>query len=153
MNDVLHRAAKVVAGVVAEENVKPVMEELTHIRERIRYGRVMNNRRLHSIPFRRIQFYISYKSMGRGFKPETVKAENTSRTSMCGEISKPNGHFKCRRCGFQADRHLVAAWNIAMKRSMWGALPLPPKALYEPQIIEVRGRIKIYEFHNGVFGC
>ncbi|MEM3568451.1 MAG: hypothetical protein QXW47_04740 [Candidatus Jordarchaeales archaeon] len=37
MNDVLHRAAKVVAGLVAEENVKPVMEELTHIRERIRW--------------------------------------------------------------------------------------------------------------------
>ncbi|MEM3465104.1 MAG: zinc ribbon domain-containing protein [Candidatus Jordarchaeales archaeon] len=113
------------------------------------------NRRFHSIPFRKIQFYISYKGMERGFKPETVNAENTSRTSMCGEISKPNGHvFKCRRCGFQADRPLVAAWNIAMKRSMWGALPLPPKALYEPQIIEVRGEgIKIYESHNGVFGC
>ncbi|MEM2712128.1 MAG: hypothetical protein QXX18_03785 [Candidatus Jordarchaeales archaeon] len=32
MNDVLHRAAKIVTRIVAEENVKPVMEELTHIR-------------------------------------------------------------------------------------------------------------------------
>ncbi|MEM1512404.1 MAG: zinc ribbon domain-containing protein [Candidatus Jordarchaeales archaeon] len=137
VNDVLHRAAKVVAGVVAEENVKPVMEELTHIRERIRYGGVMN-RRLHSIPFRRIQFYISYKGMERGFKPETVDAKNTSRTCpMCGEISKPNGHvFKCRRCGFQADRHFVAAWNIAMKLLMCRPLPLAAKATDEFKEVE-----------------
>ncbi|MBS7247333.1 MAG: transposase [Candidatus Freyarchaeota archaeon] len=136
VNDVLHRAAKIVAGVVAEENVKPVMEELTHIRERIRYGRVMN-RRLHSIPFRRIQFYISYKGMEHGFKPETVDAKNTSRTSMCGEISKPNGHvFKCRKCGFQADRHFVAAWNIAMKLLMCRPLPLAAKATDEFKEVE-----------------
>ncbi|MCR8472464.1 MAG: transposase, partial [Crenarchaeota archaeon] len=106
-------------------------------RERIRYGREMN-RRLHSIPFRKIQFYTSYKSMELGFKPETVKAENTSRTCpICGEISKPNGHvFKCRKCGFQADRHFIAAWNIAMKHPMWGALPLPPKATDEFKEVE-----------------
>ncbi|MEM3512245.1 MAG: transposase, partial [Candidatus Jordarchaeales archaeon] len=137
VNDVLHRAAKVVAGVVAEENVKPVMEELTHIRERIRYGRVMN-RRLHSIPFRRIQFYISYKGMEHGFKPETVDAKNTSKTCpMCGEISKPNGHvFKCRKCGFQADRHFVAAWNIVMKLLMCRSLPLAAKATDEFKEVE-----------------
>ncbi|MEM3868768.1 MAG: transposase [Candidatus Jordarchaeales archaeon] len=136
VNDVLHRAAKVVAGVVAEENVKPVMEELTHIRERIRYGRVMN-RRLHSMPFRRIQFYISYKGMEHGFKPETVDAKNTSRMCpMCGGL-KPNGHvFKCRRCGFQADRHFVAAWNIAMKLLMCRPLPLAAKATDEFKEVE-----------------
>ncbi|MEM2167969.1 MAG: hypothetical protein QXR74_06385 [Candidatus Bathyarchaeia archaeon] len=63
--------------MVAEENVKPVMEKLTYIKGGIRYSRKVN-RRLHSIPFRRIQFYISYKSMELSFKPETVKAENTS---------------------------------------------------------------------------
>ncbi|MEM2829500.1 MAG: transposase [Candidatus Jordarchaeales archaeon] len=137
VNDVLHRAAKIVAGVVAEENVKPVMEDLTHIRERIRYGGVMN-RRLHSIPFRRVQFYISYKGMEHGFKPETVDAKNTSRTCpMCGEISKPNGHvFKCRKCGFQADRHFVAAWNIAMKLLMCRPLPLAAKATDELKEVE-----------------
>ncbi|MEM2812566.1 MAG: transposase, partial [Candidatus Bathyarchaeia archaeon] len=137
VNDILHRATKIIAGIIAEENVKPVMEKLTHIRERIRYGREMN-RRLHSIPFRKIQFYTSYKSMELGFKPETVKAENTSRACpICGEISKPNGHvFKCRKCGFQADRHFIAAWNIAMKHPMWGALPLPPKATDEFKEVE-----------------
>jgi IS605 OrfB family transposase len=90
------------AMIVAEENVKPVMEELKDIRM---------NSRLHSIPFRKIQSTIPYKSVERGYKLETVEAKNTSKTCpICGELSKPNGHvFKCSRCGIQADRHLVAA--------------------------------------------
>ena len=141
VNAILHKASKVIAGIVSEEHVKPVMEKLKDIRERIRYGRKMN-RRLHAMPFRKVQSYISYKAMERCFNPEMVNAKNTSRTCpICGELSKPNGHaFKCGKCGFQADRHLVAAWNVAMKRSMWGALSLPPKALNEPIVIEVRGK-------------
>jgi len=141
VNAILHKTSKIIAEIVKREKVIPVVEELKGIRERIRYAKRMN-RRLHSIPFRKIQFYISYKSMEHGFKPESVKAKNTSRTCpICGEINKPNGHiFKCRRCGFQADRHLTAAWNIAAKLSMWGASPLPPKAPHEPLTIEVKGK-------------
>ncbi len=108
------------------------MENLRGIRRRIRYRKRMN-RRLHSIPFRKIQLYISYKSMEHGFKPETVNPRNTSKMCpICGELNKPNGHvFRCKTCGFQADKHLVAAWNIAAKLPMWGALPLPPKAACE----------------------
>jgi len=141
INDILHRASKIVAKIASEENVQPVMENLADIRKKIQYGRKMN-RRLHSMPFRKIQFYISYKAMERGFKPKFIKPRNTSKTCpICGELNKPNGHvFKCKKCGFQADRHLVAAWNIAVKLPMWGALPLPPKALDEPLAIEVRGK-------------
>ena len=60
---------------------------------------------------------------------------------ICGEVSKPNGHaFKCGRCGFQADRHLVAAWSTAAKLLMRLPLPLAAKALNEPLIIEVKGK-------------
>ncbi|MFN4336610.1 MAG: RNA-guided endonuclease InsQ/TnpB family protein [Candidatus Nitrosocaldus sp.] len=129
VNEILHKASKLIAKIVAEENVKPVMENLKDIRERIQYGSRMN-RRLHTIPFRKVQSYISYKSIEKGFEPEYVSAKNTSRRCpICGKLSKPNGHlFKCGECGFQADRHLTAAWNIATRLSMWGALPLPPKA-------------------------
>ncbi|MEM3441078.1 MAG: transposase [Candidatus Bathyarchaeia archaeon] len=141
VNEVLHKSSKFIAHIIAEENVKPVMEVLTNIREGIRFNRRLN-RRLHSLPFRKIQFYVSYKSMERGLQPEYVKANNTSRTCpICGELNKPNGHvFKCKRCGFHADRHLVAAWNIAMKLPMCRHLPLAAKVLNEPQVIEVRGR-------------
>ena len=138
IDDILHRASKIIAKIISEENVKPVMEQLKNIRERIKYGRKMN-RRLHSMSFRKIQFYISYKAMEQGFKPEFVNPENTSKTCpICGEFNKPNGQvFSCRKCGFQADRHLIAAWNIAAKLPMWGALPLPPKAANEAFKAEV----------------
>lgn len=138
VNTILHKASKIIAKIIEEEKVIPVMEELKYIRKRMRYGKRMN-RRLHSIPFRKTQFYISYKSMEHGFKPKFVKAKNTSRTCpICGELSKPNGHiFKCIKCGLRADRHLVAAWNIAAKHPMWGASPLPPKAAFEAFKAEV----------------
>jgi len=45
--------------------------------------------------------------------------------------------FKCKRCGFQADRHLVAAWNIAAKLPMCRPLPLAAKATREAFKAEV----------------
>jgi putative transposase len=132
INNILHKVSKTIAEIAAEENVKPVMEELKDIRNRIKYGRRMN-RRIHSIPFRKIQSTDSYKSIERGYKPENVGAKNTSKTCpICGELNKPNGHvFKCRRCGLQADRHLVAAWNIAAKHPMCRPPPLAAKAIGE----------------------
>ncbi|MGB9660238.1 MAG: RNA-guided endonuclease InsQ/TnpB family protein [Nitrososphaerales archaeon] len=138
INDILHRASKIIAKIISEENLQPAMENLRHIRERINYGR-KTNRRLHNMPFRKLQSFISYKAIEQGYKPEYVDAKNTSKTCpICGEINKPNGHvYKCKRCGFQADRHIVAAWNIAVKLPMWGVLPLPLKAIDEAFKAEV----------------
>jgi len=85
------------------------------------------------MPFRKVQSCITYKSMEQGFKPDLINAKNTSKTCpICSALSKPNGHaFKCKRCGFRADRHLVAAWNIAAKLPMCRPLPLAAKALNE----------------------
>jgi len=135
---ILHKASKTIAKIVAEEKIKPIMENLMNMREKMKYGRRMN-RRLHSMPFRKIQSYISYKSIEKGYKPVYIDARNTSRKCpICGELNKPNGHiYKCRRCGFQADRHLVAAWNIAMKLPMCRPLPLAAKAINEALKAEV----------------
>jgi len=132
---ILHKASKTIAAIVAEEKVKPVMEKLKNMRERIKYGRRMN-RRLHSIPFRKIQSYISYKSIEKGYKPDYVDAKNTSRVCpICGELNKPNGHiYKCKKCGFQADRHIVATWNIATKLQMCRPLPLAAKATHKAKV-------------------
>jgi len=96
------------------------------------------NRRIHSIPFRKIQSYISYKSIEKGYKPDYVDAKNTSRVCpICGELNKPNGHiYKCKKCGFQADRHIVATWNIATKLLMRRP-PLAAKATHEAFKAEV----------------
>jgi IS605 OrfB family transposase len=129
---IIHKVSKTIAEIVAREKVKPVMEESKNMREKMKYDRRMN-RRLHSIPFRKIQSTISYKSLERGYKPETVDAKNTSKTCpICGELNKPNGQvYTCRRCDFQEDRHLVAAWNIATKHPMCRPKPLAAKAIDE----------------------
>jgi putative transposase len=134
---ILHKASRIIAEIVAGEKVKPVMEELKNMRERIKYGMRMN-RRLHSMPFRKIQFSISYKSIEKGYKPIYINARNTSRMCpICGELNKPNGHiYKCKKCSFQADRHIVAAWNIATKLPMCRPLPLAAKATYEAYGVE-----------------
>ncbi|MEM2696288.1 MAG: zinc ribbon domain-containing protein [Thermoproteota archaeon] len=74
--------------------------------------------------FRGIRFYVAYKAMERGFKHGIVDARNTSKTCpTCCESNKLNGYvFRCRKCSLQADKHLPAAWNIAMKPLMRGAL-------------------------------
>jgi putative transposase len=135
---IIHKASKIIAEIAAEEKVEPVMEELKNMREKMKYGRRMN-RRLHNMPFRKIQFSIFYKSIERGYEPVYIDARNTSRKCpICGELNKPNGHvFKCEGCGFQADRHLVAAWNIAMKLPMCRPLPLAAKAINEALKAEV----------------
>jgi putative transposase len=135
---ILHKASKIIAEIVAGEKVKPIMEKLKNMRERMKYGRRMN-RRLHSMPFRKIQFSISYKSIERGYKPVYVDARNTSRMCpICGELNKPNGHtYKCKKCGFQADRHIAATWNIAAKLQMCRPLPLAAKAINEAFKAEV----------------
>jgi len=91
------------------------------------------------MPFRKVQFSISYKSIERGYKPEYIDAKNTSKVCpICGELNKPNGHiYKCRKCGFQADRHIVAAWNIATRLQMCRPLPLAAKAINEALEAEV----------------
>jgi len=74
VNNILHKASKIIAQIITGEKVKPVMEKLTKIRERIRYGRKMN-RRLHSMPFRKVQSCITYKSTEKGFKPDLINAK------------------------------------------------------------------------------
>jgi putative transposase len=137
-NVILHKASKTIAKIAVGEKVKPIMEKLKSMRERMKYRRRMN-RRLHSIPFRKIQTHIFYKSVEKGYKPEYVNAKNTSRVCpICGELNKPNGHiYECRKCGFQADRHLVAAWNIAVKLPMCRPSPLAAKATQEALKAEV----------------
>jgi len=57
---------------------------------------------------------------------------------ICSELNKPNGHiYKCRKCGFQADKHIVAAWNIAAKLQMCLPSPLAAKATQEALKAEV----------------
>lgn len=70
------------------DNPVVVLEDLNGMRDSIDYGARMN-RRLHRLPFRKLQEYIRYKAEWSSVPVMTVDAEYTSqRCPLCGHRSK-----------------------------------------------------------------
>ncbi len=63
---ILHKASKVIAKIIDEEGVLPIMKRLKGIRKRV-------NRRLHSMPFRISQSFIEYKALESVTERSTLK--------------------------------------------------------------------------------
>ncbi|MEM1607397.1 MAG: transposase, partial [Candidatus Bathyarchaeia archaeon] len=131
VNDILHKVTAAIVREFIENGVSPILEKLkglSYNATRNKYAK-RKNRKVSSLPYRKIQRFIEYKMAWHGYKTHHVSARNTSKTCpRCGRLSKTNGQvFKCESCGFEADRHFVACINILR---MWG-IGFPPKALNE----------------------
>ena len=132
-NDALHKVGKLIA-----ENFKGygiIMEDLKCLRRtvnrKIKKLNKYNNKiqkvsvnsdfmkfRLNSLPFRKIQFYIQYKSLLNRSPVYLVNPKNTSKICFrCGGLI--NSSKFCPNCGL--DRDINACLNIL---KMWG-LPSP----------------------------
>jgi putative transposase len=115
-------------GIVAEARrigaAKIVMEDLTHIRERIRAGRRVRTR-LHRWAFRQLQSFVEYKARAVGIAVEYVNPAYTSQTcSACLQLGTRRKHrFECS-CGFRAHADLNSSWNLARI----GATAVTPRA-------------------------
>ena len=90
-----------------------VMEDLTHIRDRIRAGRRMRAR-LHRWAFRQLQGFVEYKARAVGITVQYVSPAYTSRScSACGQLGARLKHrFECS-CGLRAHADLNASRNLA----------------------------------------
>jgi len=123
----------------AKQFPKPVivMENLNGIRRNFKKSKKLN-RRLHSLPFRKIQTIIEYKANLEGIRVEYLTKKETRNTSKtchkCGYVTQVKERiFKCPRCGLTYNRDLNAAINIAhalMRRMGWGSCE-PPKPANE----------------------
>ncbi len=95
-----------------------VFEDLKQMRDSIDYGTRMN-RRLHHLPFRALQFYMSYKASFEGIPTAWINPEYTSqRCPICEHTERANRNrkrFKCRSCGHQDHSDRGASVNIAVK--------------------------------------
>jgi len=103
------------------------MENLKNIRKKIKYGRNLN-RRLHSWNFRKLQFFIEYKAELNGIPVVYINPKGTSSLCpRCGGKIAPNGQrvLKCRKCGYENDRDIVACLNMLRMRGV----PVPPECL------------------------
>lgn len=122
-NQILHTVSKQVAEIVVQEQVAVAFENIKGIRGSMRSKKSTNGktlrkdmrRRLNQWPFHKLQFYVDYKAAQRGLPTVEVSNYHKSKNCpICSQYNRPNGHaYQCLRCGFEADRHLVASWNIA----------------------------------------
>jgi IS605 OrfB family transposase len=89
------------------------VEDLTHIRNRIKAGRRMRSR-LHRWAWRQFQRFVDYKAQAAGIRVVYVDPAYTSQTcSQCGQIGVRRKHRFACACGFLAHSDVNGARNIA----------------------------------------
>jgi IS605 OrfB family transposase len=128
-----HETSKaIVAAAVAAGARKIVLEDLTHIRARIKAGKRMRAR-LHRWAWRQLQTFVEYKAKACGIAVEYVEPAYTSQTcSSCGGLGQRSKHrFECPHCGLRAHSDLNASRNLARIGS--GA-PLPRAVVNTPNV-------------------
>ncbi|RZV10696.1 IS605 OrfB family transposase [Natrinema hispanicum] len=112
VHDQLHKVSRDVVRWVSQfENPVIVFEDLKDMRDGLDYGTRMN-RRLHSLPFRKLRRLVTYKAARDGVPSVDVDPEYTSQRcprTTCLHVERGNRRgkrFKCKRCEFQdhADR-------------------------------------------------
>lgn len=112
MKDINHCISKAIIT-----NCKPgdmiVLEELTHIRDRVKTARKQRSM-IHSWAFFELQQFIEYKANFAGLPVIYVDPRYTSqRCSKCGEIGIRNKHkFWCPYCNMANNADFNAAYNI-----------------------------------------
>ena len=122
---ILHKVSKEIVEVAKGKLI--ILEDLKGLREHIRYGRKMN-RRLHSWPFRKLQFMVEYKAKWLGTPVRYVNPKGTSsRCPWCGgKLRNPEWHrVRCPRCGYEADRDVVACLNMLKMCGAGGPVKRP----------------------------
>ncbi len=89
------------------------MEDLTHIRDRIKAGKRVRAR-LHRWAFRQLQDFVAYKAEALGISVVYVNPAYTSQTcSVCGAMGRRDKHrFSCS-CGNRRHADVNASVNIA----------------------------------------
>ena len=129
VRDFLHKVTRKIADTF--KGYKVIMEDLTHIRKSIRFGKRLN-RRLSAWNFRLGQSLVDYKARLNGSPVQYVNPKGTSkRCSRCGDEIAPN-QKACPSCGL--DRHVNACLNML---KMWGL----QATLIRPSMTEEGSRI------------
>ncbi|MBD3215095.1 MAG: IS200/IS605 family element transposase accessory protein TnpB, partial [Candidatus Lokiarchaeota archaeon] len=120
-DQLLHKLANEIVEY-ASQFKKPVivLEDLTHIRSQFqkkKKGKKLN-RRMNSLPFRKLQDYIKYKDLKKGIAVEYIDPENTTKEChRCGTINNVGyiRNYWCPNCGLTYHRDLNASINIAQR--------------------------------------
>ena len=114
MTDVNHRISRQIVDN-ANKGDMLILEDLKHIRERLRLVK-KQNAIVHSWAFAQLQAFIKYKSLEKDVAVAYIDPRYTSqRCSKCGFVhrSNRNSHkFICKACGYTANADYNASRNI-----------------------------------------
>ncbi|MBI3949280.1 MAG: IS200/IS605 family element transposase accessory protein TnpB [Acidobacteria bacterium] len=118
-----------------------VVGDLKYIREQIDYGRQMNQR-LHSWPFRKIVFMLTYKALLHGMTVVEADESYTSQTChACGLVKKPNrqsrGLYICR-CGWRVQADANSALNQYERYAHVSPVKRSSGSVAEPVVVPLR---------------
>jgi IS605 OrfB family transposase len=117
---------------------KIVLEDLAHLRSRIKAGKRVRAR-LHRWAFQQLQAFVEYKAKAAGIAVEYVDPAYTSRTcSACGRLGSRIRHrFVCAPCGLRAHSDVNASRNLARM----GGTAVPPRAPVNPPDVLEDGQL------------
>lgn len=111
-----HCISKEIVANAERDRSAIAVEDLTHIRKRVKARKAQRNR-LHGWAFAQLRRFVVYKARLVGVPVTAVDPRNTSRICpCCGVIDKDNrktqATFSCISCGHTAAADFVAARNI-----------------------------------------
>ena len=117
--DVNHTISKRIVETAERTKRGIALEDLTHIRSRVR-ARRQQRVHLHSWSFHQLQSFVAYKAQRAGIPVVLVDPRNTSRTCpSCGHTDKANrphqATFCCVSCGCAGHADTIAAENIRVR--------------------------------------
>jgi putative transposase len=107
-----------------------VVEELTHIRSRVKSRKGDGKRRLHAWSFHQLRAFLEYKAEASGCRVVGIDPRYTSqRCNACGHIERANrksqSEFCCQKCGHRQNADLNGAKNVCDKQLVGWAIGLP----------------------------
>lgn len=114
-----HNLSKQIVAKAERTKRAIALEDLTHIRTRVR-ARRSQRATLHSWAFFQLRRFVVYKAALAGVPVHLVDPRNTSRTCpACGCCDKANrktqASFVCTSCGFAGPADVIAAVNISRR--------------------------------------
>ena len=117
-----HCVSKEIVARAERQRFAIAVEDLTHIRKRVRARKSQRNR-LHSWSFAQLRQFVTYKSRRAGLPVIAIDPRHTSQTCpCCGTIDRGNRKaqetFSCLSCGHTAPADYAAAINIAAKAAL-----------------------------------
>jgi putative transposase len=117
-----HCISKSIVATAERSGLGIALEDLTHIRERVKANKEQR-KRLHNWPFFQLRAFVEYKAKQKGIPVTVIDPRNTSREcSVCGHIDKRNrksqSEFRCVVCGHIDNADHNAARNISARVSV-----------------------------------